>query len=89
VTLEPCSFHQRTPSCAKGMIARRIGTVYVATLDPHPRNQGRGIAMLQEAGVLGARGDGRARSRSAGVFRRLPPQRRLGTAGGLVRISCR
>jgi pyrimidine deaminase RibD-like protein len=51
VTLEPCSFHQRTPSCAKGMIARHIGTVYVATLDPHPRNQGRGIAMLEEAGV--------------------------------------
>ena len=51
VTLEPCAFHQRTPSCAKEMIARRIGTVYVALIDPHPRNQGRGIEMLRDAGV--------------------------------------
>ena len=51
VTLEPCAFHQRTPSCAKDMIARRIGKVYVAMIDPHPKNQGRGIAMLREAGI--------------------------------------
>lgn len=51
VTLEPCSFHQRTPSCAKELIARKIGLVYVALLDPHPRNQGRGIELLREAGI--------------------------------------
>jgi pyrimidine deaminase RibD-like protein len=51
VTLEPCAFHQRTPSCAKEMIARRVGAVYVALIDPHPKNQGRGIEMLREAGV--------------------------------------
>jgi pyrimidine deaminase RibD-like protein len=51
VTLEPCAFHQRTPSCAKEMIARRIGAVYVALIDPHPKNQGRGIEMLREAGI--------------------------------------
>jgi pyrimidine deaminase RibD-like protein len=51
VTLEPCSFHQRTPSCAKELITRRVGLVYVALLDPHPRNQGRGIEMLREAGI--------------------------------------
>jgi pyrimidine deaminase RibD-like protein len=51
VTLEPCAFHQRTPSCAKEMIARRVGAVYVALIDPHPKNQGRGIEMLREAGI--------------------------------------
>jgi pyrimidine deaminase RibD-like protein len=51
VTLEPCAFHQRTPSCAREMIARRVGTVYVGIVDPHPRNQGRGIAMLRDAGI--------------------------------------
>jgi pyrimidine deaminase RibD-like protein len=51
VTLEPCAFHQRTPSCAKEMIARRVGSVYVALIDPHPKNQGRGIEMLREAGI--------------------------------------
>jgi pyrimidine deaminase RibD-like protein len=51
VTLEPCAFHQRTPSCAKELIARRIGAVYVALIDPHPRNSGRGIQMLRDAGI--------------------------------------
>lgn len=51
VTLEPCAFHQRTPSCAKGMIARKIGTTYIGMVDPHPKNQGRGIAMLRDAGM--------------------------------------
>jgi pyrimidine deaminase RibD-like protein len=52
VTLEPCAFHQRTPSCAKEMIARKVGAVYVALIDPHPKNQGRGIQMLRDAGMV-------------------------------------
>jgi pyrimidine deaminase RibD-like protein len=51
VTLEPCAFHQRTPSCAREMIARRVGMIYVAIIDPHPKNQGRGIEMLRAAGI--------------------------------------
>lgn len=51
VTLEPCAFHQRTPSCAKALIARRVGAVYVALIDPHPKNRGRGLQMLRDAGI--------------------------------------
>lgn len=51
VTLEPCSFHNRTPSCAKTMIERGIRTVVIGMEDPHPRNRGAGVRMLKEAGV--------------------------------------
>ena len=51
VTLEPCAFHQRTPSCAKELIRRGVGRVVVAMLDPHPKNRGRGVEMLRDAGV--------------------------------------
>lgn len=51
VTLEPCAFHQRTPSCAREMIRRRVGRVCVAMVDPHPKNRGRGIRMLRDAGI--------------------------------------
>ena len=51
VTLEPCPFYGRTPSCARALVARRIKTVVVAIVDPHPRNQGSGIRIIEEAGI--------------------------------------
>lgn len=51
VTLEPCAFHGRTPSCAKTMVARGVRRVFVAMLDPDARNSGRGIEILRDAGV--------------------------------------
>jgi len=51
VTLEPCSFHGRTPSCARALVDRGIKHVFVATLDPDTRNSGAGIKILEEAGV--------------------------------------
>src|SRR5690554_3983961 len=38
VTLEPCSFHGRTPSCADELVKRGIEKVVVALVDPDPRN---------------------------------------------------
>jgi pyrimidine deaminase RibD-like protein len=51
VTLEPCSFQGRTPSCAKALVASGIKRVVVAMLDPDPRNAGAGIEILQTGGV--------------------------------------
>lgn len=51
VTLEPCSFHGRTPSCAEELVKRQIRELYVGMIDPHPRNQGAGIDILREARV--------------------------------------
>ena len=51
VTLEPCSFKGRTPSCANALIERKIKEVFVAIEDPDPRNSGKGIKMLRDAGI--------------------------------------
>lgn len=51
VTLEPCSFHGRTPSCARTLVARGVRRVVVALLDPDLRNNGAGLRILEEAGA--------------------------------------
>ena len=51
VTLEPCSFHGRTPSCARELVLRKIARVYIAMLDPDPRNNGAGVEILKRAGI--------------------------------------
>ncbi|MDP2572041.1 riboflavin-specific deaminase [Vibrio sp. vnigr-6D03] len=51
VTLEPCSFQGRTPSCAKALVRVRPEKVYVAILDPDTRNSGAGIKILEDAGI--------------------------------------
>jgi len=51
VTLEPCSFHGRTPSCANELVKRNIKKVYIGMLDPHPKNSGAGLRILVKAGI--------------------------------------
>ena len=56
VTLEPCSHYGRTPPCADAIIKSGIREVVIAMEDPNPSVSGRGIAMLQGAGIQVTKG---------------------------------
>ena len=51
VTLEPCSTHGRTPPCTDIILKKGIGRVVVSVVDLNPAHAGRGLKLLEEAGV--------------------------------------
>ncbi len=51
VTFEPCSHYGKTPPCAKLITEIGPRRVVVGCLDPFPKVSGRGMKMLEEAGI--------------------------------------
>lgn len=73
VTLEPCSHFGRTPPCAEGLIKAGVKRVVSAMVDPNPQVAGRGIKMLQEAGITAESGllEAEARTLNPGFIKRM------------------
>jgi diaminohydroxyphosphoribosylaminopyrimidine deaminase/5-amino-6-(5-phosphoribosylamino)uracil reductase len=51
VSLEPCSHFGKTPPCANLIIDKGFKKVVIAMKDPNPLVSGRGIALLEAAGI--------------------------------------
>lgn len=77
VTLEPCSHTGRTGPCAVALLEARVARVVIAMQDPNPQVSGRGIRLLEEAGIEVAVGllESEARALNPGFIARMTRQR--------------
>src|SRR5688500_1647085 len=51
VSLEPCAHEGRTPPCTDAIMEAKIARVVVASDDPTPKANGRGLGILRDEGV--------------------------------------
>jgi diaminohydroxyphosphoribosylaminopyrimidine deaminase/5-amino-6-(5-phosphoribosylamino)uracil reductase len=51
VSFEPCAHHGQTPPCARALADAGVARVVIGCLDPYPPVRGRGIAILNDAGI--------------------------------------
>ncbi len=86
VTLEPCSHQGRTPPCAQALIQAGVRRVVAAQEDPNPLVRGRGLRLLQEAGIEVSCGllENEAEALNPGFLRRM----RGGLPWVRVKMAC-
>jgi len=91
VTLEPCAHHGHTPPCCDALIAAGVARVVVAMRDPDPRVDGRGLAVLCEAGLAVELGclEAEARRAHAGFLSRLCRRRPMVTLKAAISLDGR
>ena len=51
VTLEPCSHQGQTGPCAQALVQSKVKEVIIASLDPNPRVNAKGVKQLEAAGI--------------------------------------
>lgn len=51
VTLEPCCHYGKTPPCTDIIIEKKIGRVFVGSLDCNPKVAGKGVQILKDHGI--------------------------------------
>jgi diaminohydroxyphosphoribosylaminopyrimidine deaminase/5-amino-6-(5-phosphoribosylamino)uracil reductase len=74
VSLEPCAHHGRTGPCAEALVNAGVEKVVIATLDPNPIVTGKGVAIMESAGIEVTHlpdFEEQARSINPGFFKRM------------------